>query len=416
MTKESAEKSKFLDYLYTIVKWRRLFIINFFIVCIIAAIISLIIPKTYTAKSVILPPTGGNNFISSLTANLPVSGLLGGVGAYSDETNKFLSILKSRTIIENTIKHFDLLDRFGYKNMEEAIRLFGTQVDISVNDESSIVVEVALETSFFHPDSEENEIKHLCANITNFIVSELDKINKNFQTQQAKYNRIFIEKRYNENKEELRISEKNLKNFSEKYGIISLPDQINAAISSASEIESRLMIKEIELEALKSSVNNKHPSILQKQIEIKELKRKLKELKMGTPTEDVLKLYPTFSKAPQIGMQYMRLKREVEIQNIIYEFLTQQYEQAKIQEARDTPTIQVMDEAVPPYRKAKPKRAILVILAGVLSIIVTTLYVFTLEYLKVLEIQNNKKYQKFLYVLRGINIFKKLPSDKGRSN
>ena len=83
---------------------------------------------------------------------------------------------------------------------------------------------------------------------------------------------------------------------------------------------------------------------------------------------------------PEVGLQYARLFRELKLQETLMEFLLPQYEQAKIQEAKDTPTVQVLDKAVPPDLRAKPKRAIMVIMVGFISFIFCAIFVFTLEY------------------------------------
>jgi uncharacterized protein involved in exopolysaccharide biosynthesis len=397
----------FIDYLFILVKRRKLIIVNFFIVTILTAAYSLIMPKTFTASTVVLPPAGGSSLFSSLTANLPIGGLLGGLAGASDETNILIAILKSRSIAENTIKQFNLLERYESDDMEEAIIAFRGTVDVSINDEGMIVIIASSTTGHLADDAEENEVRTLCADIANFMVAELNQINTELQTKQAKFNRIFIERRYEQNKSDLRDAESAIKKFGETYGMISLPDQVSAAIQAAAQIESQIAVKEVELQALKSTLYSGHPEIKKKAIELREMHKKLEEMKLGAPQRDSLAIFPVFSEVPELGIKYLQLRRELEVQNKIFEFLTQQYEQAKIQEARDTPTVQVLDPAIPPIKRAKPKRAILVLLAGMVSIIFSALYIFSIEYLNRLKEDDEKKYRKLRSVLRGINIFKK---------
>nr|MBC8490743.1 hypothetical protein [Bacteroidota bacterium] len=91
------------------------------------------------------------------------------------------------------------------------------------------------------------------------------------------------------------------------------------------------------------------------------------------------KLFPVFSEVPELGVQLLRMKRDVEIQNTLFTFLTQQYEEAKIQEARDTPTVQVLDKAIRPEKRAKPKRKLIVLGLFFLSTFVSVIFVFSLE-------------------------------------
>jgi uncharacterized protein involved in exopolysaccharide biosynthesis len=330
----------------------------------------------------------------------------------SDETNILVAILESRSIAENTIKQFNLLERYESDDMEEAIISFRGTVDVSINDEGMIIIIASSTTGHLADDAEENETRTLCADIANFMVAELNRINTELQTKKAKFNRIFIERRYEQNKSDLKEAENAIKKFGETYGMISLPDQVSAAIQAAAQIESQIAVKEVELQALKSTLYSGHPEIKKKEIELRELRKKLEEMKVGAPQRDSLAIFPVFSEAPELGIKYLQLRRELEVQNKIFEFLTQQYEQAKIQEARDTPTVQVLDAAIPPLKRDKPKRSILVLLAGMVSIIFSALYIYSVEYLDRLKENDEIKYRKLNYIFRGMNIFKKNLNDK----
>ena len=98
-------------------------------------------------------------------------------------------------------------------------------------------------------------------------------------------------------------------------------------------------------------------------------------------------------------MELARLVREVKIQSAVFELLTNQYEQYKIQETRDTPTIQVLDQAFPPERKSKPKRAFLVGVAGILSLVTSVVFVFGLEYFKKSKEKNPEEFERIQTLL-----------------
>ena len=93
-------------------------------------------------------------------------------------------------------------------------------------------------------------------------------------------------------------------------------------------------------------------------------------------------MFPKFSEVPNLEIELMRLKREVEIQSKLYAFLTQQYEESKIQEARDTPTIQILDEAHIPIKRYQPKRTLMVIGYSLIAFILSSLYVFFIAFIK----------------------------------
>ena len=366
-----------IDYVYLIVKWRKLIIFNFFIICFVVAIYSLIMPKTYTATTVLMPPKStGNQNLLGMISNLPIDALGFGMDI-NQQSYTYLAILNSRTVAVKVIEEFKLMKRFQVRKLDEAIEMLKNKVNAEIRDDGLISLSVNVSTGYFSNNEEENDIRNLAANMANFFIQELNKLNISMQTSEARYNRIFIEKRYNENKFDLKEAERKLKQFQEKYNAISLPDQLQAAIKTAAEIKAQIIADEVELRALKSQMNEHHPEIKKIQIKINQLESALQEMKNGDDFEkSSLVLFPSFSIAPELGVQLIRLTREMEIQNALYEFLTQQYEQAKIQEAKDTPTIQVLDYASPPEFRSKPIRSLMVIFSGFASILFS-LFFFT---------------------------------------
>ncbi len=246
--------------------------------------------------------------------------------------------------------------------------------------------------------------------MANFFVLELDRISKDLEITQARYNREFIEKRYEENKQDLAKAEQNFKRFQEKHNVIALPEQLQAAIVAAAGIKAQIISAEVRLDALKASFKPEHPEIRKIQTEINGLRSALNKLQYGeNSSTSTLALFPAFSEAPELGIQFVQLKRELEVQNKLYEFLTQQYEKAKIQETKDTPTVQILDKAIPPIKRSKPSRKRMVLMWAVLSIFISALLVFILDYLSSTKHRNSSQYQK------AIEIIEMIKSDYHRS-
>jgi len=388
-----------IDYLYVLVKWRKLIIINFLVVCIIAAGISLILPKWYRAETTILPPLkeGAQMGMSSIMRNLSVGGL--GLGAVSEETNLFLAILNSRTVMEAVARKFDLMKRYKTKNMEEAVRTLRGHVSVKINEEGTITLGVEAGTPYFATEEEENEARELAKKMANFFVEELDRVNRDLKVEKARNTRIFIEKRYQQNLEDLHLAEDELKQFQQKYGAIALPEQTKAAITAAAELKAKIIAKEVEAGVLKRYVGSSHAELIKVQNELNELRKRYNEFKYGTEagvgdnSGESKDLFLPFDKIPDLGLQYARLVREVTLQEKLLEFLLPQYEQAKIQEARDTPTVQVLDKAVKPLKRSKPKRMIFVLLWGTISLILGVIFAFFIEYWQRIKAERNKDYE-----------------------
>jgi len=403
------KKSNILDYLSVVVKWRKLIFVNFIVVCIITAIISLIVPKTFSANSTILPPANEADVfgLSSLIGNLPLGPL--GFGGVSEETYTFMAILHSRTVMEAIAKKFALMQRYDYENMEYTVEELRENVIIEINEDGTITLSSMASTKFLPGEEEENEARNLARDMANAFIEELDKVNTQLKTEKAHNNRVFIEKRYEQNINDLKNAEEELKTFQKTYGVIALPQQTVLAIETAAELNANIIAKEVEVSVLSGYVSESHSELTRAKSELTELRRKFDEMKTGR-NRDILnnngtqntRLFIPLNEVPDLGLKYIRRYREVSLQQKILEFLLPQYEQAKIQEAKDTPTVQVLDKAVTPVKRKKPKRTIMVLLAGLLSMVFSVTGVFFVEYIRHLEANQQEDYRKVENILQSL--------------
>lgn len=395
------QKASFIDYLYVVVKWRKFIIVNFFIVAIITAIITLVVPKSYTAKTIILPPSDEDQGfgISQFINNLPMGSF--GMSGISEESYVVLAILNSRTVMEAIVNKFDLMKEFDAENMELAVAQLRNYVRIEINEDGTISLFASAKTKWLADDDEEDRARNLATDMANSFIAELDKLNIELKTEKARNKRLYIEKRYHENLADLKKAEENLRAFQEKYGVIALPEQTEAAIQAAAELSAQINIKEVEIDVLSRYMSSSHGELVRARRELAAFKMKLEEMRSGMNTENETgeyvksdNLFIPFNDVPDLGVQYYRLFREVTLQEKLLEFLLPQYEQAKIQESKDTPTIQVLDKAVPPVLRSSPKRGLTVVAMGLASIIVSMLIVFTVEYMHRLRHANADRYEK----------------------
>src|SRR3990170_5612514 len=197
--------------------------------------------------------------------------------------------------------------------------------------------------------------------------------------------RVFVEDRLKEAKVELTKAEETIKGFQERNRAIKLDDQSRAVIEAMGTVKGQLMAKEVELQTLLSyaTPNNPQAEILSTQV--RELRERLRELEEGKTNPDNSSqkdLFIPTAKIPNLSLQYVRLLRDAKVQQTLYELLTQQYEMARIQEAKDTPTVQVLDEAKVPERKIKPRKRQIVMLAIVTAIFGGIFVSFFMEYIE----------------------------------
>jgi len=401
--KEILMKITFLDYASVFMKWRKFIIINSFLLCLITAIISLIIPKTFKSNTVILPPISeeGGFGISQLLSNLPIPDI--GMGSMSEETNTFLAILDSRTVMESIVERFNLIQVYKVEDIEEAVKMVRGRVDVAINDDGTISLSTSHKTGYFAGKEEDEKTREFVQNLTAAFLEELDNIHTRIKIEKARNNRLFIEKRYFQNLADLSKAEEDFKHFQETYGVVALPEQTAASIEAAAELRAQITMKEIQLGILSKYVSSTHSDIIHTKGELTELRRKFNELKTGDDSDsdgDSKKIFLPFNDVPELGMNYYRLYREVAIQQKLMEFLLPEYEQAKIQEARDTPTVQVLDPPSKPIKRSSPKRMFLVLLAGIFSVVLFMIaaYIFVnLEYIKQSE---NERYEQIQTIIQ----------------
>ncbi len=401
-----SEHLTLMDYLVIFARQRWLIILNFVVVTILAFVVSSFLPKWYRAKTTILAPRKETGLmgLSSLAANLPFAGL--DLFKGSDEVMTYKAILESRSVMEAVAKKFDLQSRYKAKNMENTIKTLREKVKVEILEEGPLTISVL------------DKKPERAADMANAFIFYLDSLNTKLNVQKARNDRLFIEKRFNQNKSDLAKAEMELKQFQEKYGAVSLPEQTEAAIKGAAELQAMIFATEVELGVKNQYLTSDHDEIIQTKYKLAELRKKLDEMKFGSFQAKESKnrnqeLFIPFTEIPGIGLEYARLFREVEVQNKLFGFLIQQYEQAKIMEAKNIPTVQVLDQAVPPVRKAKPKRLFIMLGAGLVSLFLSLAFVLLVEHIQRLKEVNDERYAKFVQVVTaferdGIAIARKL--------
>ena len=384
-----------IEFLSVITKYRK-FISRFVVLATVATtIITLLMPKWYksTASVFLAEKTdilGALEGVSSLAkAFSPAKALTSLTG--NPETDRYLAILKSGTVLNAVIQKFDLVkvyDITSYPGEKTAKELLNN-TEFKVEDEGNLTVTV------YDKDPQR------AADMANFFIEVLNNTNTELQVQNARSNRQFIEERYNKNLKDLAGAEDSLKAFQKKYGVIAMPEQTEASIKAAAEITAQLALKEVQAGVLRRTQSPEHPSVVAAMIEIDEIHRKLSQMNSGAGlAAGEMKVFVPFSKVPDLGGEYIRKYREVEIQYKILQFITPLYEQAKVEERRQTPSVLVLDTAAPAERKSKPKVSLYALMALVISLVVSFFVVFTLELIERLKRSNPQRFASIVSTLR----------------
>ena len=369
---------------------RKFILKNVIIVSLLSIIISLLLPKWYASKAVVLSSGAGQfNFLSSISP-IPVADF--GLSTINEDINNFIAILQSRTVKEYMVKKFNLVDRYKQRDIEFAMEAFEEKIELEVTEEGT------LEITIFDKDP------LMAKEMVNEVLFMLDQINQSIGMEAGKYNREFLENRININKKDLEKAELALKTFQEKTGIIDLVAQLSStmqmsaqAYNSIFEAYTALYAKKIETETelavAKTTLSNNNPTIMQLEkllkeqaIQLEQLMIKLDEklqylLSNISPaqidTVPNIEFSVSFNTLPSLGLENARLIREVELQSTIQEILIPQFEQAKLEETKNIPTLQIIDKPKVALNKSKPKRSLIVIASTVMSFLMSLIFLYT---------------------------------------
>ena len=368
---------------------RRLIVKNTIIVAFISLIISLLLPKWYASKAVVLSSGAGKfNFLSSISP-IPVANF--GLSTINEDINNFIAILQSRTVKEYMVNKFNLVERYNQRDIEYAMEALEEKMELEVTEEGTLEISII--------DKDPIVAKQMVSEV----LIMLDQINQNIGMEAGRYNREFLEKRLNENENNLEKAELDLKIFQEKTGIIDLVAQLSStmqmsaqAYNSIFEAYTELYAKKIETETqlavAKTTLSINNPTLMQLEKLLNEQTFQLEQLMIKldaklqyllssiTPTQvdniPNIEFSVSFNSLPSLGLENARLIREVKLQSTIQEILIPQYEQAKLEETKNIPTLQLIDKPKVAINKAKPKRALIVIGSTLMSILVSFTFVY----------------------------------------
>ena len=369
-----------IDYIETVFRWRKFIIRNVIVITLLSILVSFLITKKYTAKATILPPNPEQNMLLGIMAGGIGGGLSGvsSIGAFlpglSTPSDLYAAIMRSGRIRGEIIRKYDLKEQFGTKTMVDTYRALEEITEIEISPEGIVSVSVTYKD------------KHLASDVANAYVEELDKFNTQTTMTVGKKYRIFIEQRLKENEDSLKICEEALRDFQSKNRTVALDAEIQAAIETIAQLKSQIIFFEVQKGAWASAGQTDNPYLRNIERELSAMKKQLSKIEFGGKTKPTDEFGAGFSvpfaELPEVSLTYARLIRDVKIQEAIYELLVQQYEQAKIMELKDTPTVQILDRASPPEKKSYPKRSIIVIVAFVSSFALSVFGVFIIEYIR----------------------------------
>jgi uncharacterized protein involved in exopolysaccharide biosynthesis len=357
-----------------VLEWRRFVVRVTIVAAVVSVVTSLLLPTWYSSTATILPPSERGSIMN--VGDLMGQFTGGAVGATRAAAQRLLGrspmvdltigILKSRRTRGLVVDQFDLVDAYQAKSRTHAIKALGRRLKVGTSPEGLINVTV------------EDRDGDRAANLANAFLAVLDSFNREISVDDARRTLEFIQVCMDENRGRMKDAAERLLSYQEAHGAIELKEQARVTVEAIAELQAQKTAREIKKRVLEQYATAEQISVRQLENEIREIERSLSVLEGRSPRDETSAdsaatdselpggLLP-LRRIPSLGIEFADLKREVLVQEKVYQLLTAQYEEARIRQARDQTTITVLDEAVPPIRKSRPRRSIIVIISTLLG-------------------------------------------------
>ncbi len=399
-----------LDFLVRLLRWRKLILINTLLVAILAVVISLLLPNWYTARVSILPPQEEALSLGGLTPG--IGGSLGRMALgqltsqvslpiWASPSDYLAGILRSRRLREPVVREHDLMDVYKCDNVDQALRVLGQHLKIRVGSEGIVRVRV------------EDKDPERAAAMAASCVRLLDEIQGETRRTRAGDVRRFVAERLGATRAELAAAEESLRVFQERHGLLVPEEQAAALVQTVAKVEAERITTQVERDALLVQMGSDHPEVQRLTALLTSLEAAKSGLEGRTPMGEGFTLPseiegPTalidLKRLPALALQYLRLFRNVEIQQVLFELLTQLLEQYRIREVRDVPTIQVLDQPFVPEEKSRPLRGVICAVATGLAFLLSVLVAAGLEKLAVISESTPERHAQLSRLLSGLGL------------
>jgi uncharacterized protein involved in exopolysaccharide biosynthesis len=376
--------------------WRRRRFVGLFAArcTLLVTVVVLIWPNMYESTTSIMPPDTQSSSLATMAAAaggaaraVPAS-IAADLLGMKNQGSVYISILHSRNLQDRLVNRFDLRKVYWINRMVDARKKLSDRTSIEEEKKSGVI-------SVKVQDRDRVRARDLAT----AYVEELNRISAEINTTSAHRERVFVEGRLEQVKADMEKTAVEFSQFSSKNLAIDIKEQAKAMVGAAAVLQGQLIAAQTELEGLEQiyTENNARVRVLRTKVE--ELKRQLNKMAgdvnptppSGKDSTAEKQVYPSIRQLPVLGVEYADLYRQQKVQETVFELLTQQFELAKIQEARELPVVRVLDSADVPERKVSPRRGLIIFVSLILSLLVGSSLVMTREYWNNVNPSNENK-------------------------
>jgi len=335
----------------------------------LSLILALVLPYEYQSTARLMPPDqssglGGLAMLAGLSGKSnsdSLTNIAGSVLGLKTTGDLFLGVLQSRTIRDDVIQKFDLRKVYHERRWDNARDKLAGRTDLSTDHTSGIIV---IKVSDHSPQR--------AAAMTQEYINELDRTLATQDTSAAHRERVFLEQRLQQVKQSLEVAEDKFSDFASKNAALDVPTQGRAMVTATANLQGELIAAQTELQGLRQIYTDNNVRVRSTEARINELQHQLDQMG-GVPDGNTTgssspnpSLFPSFRKLPSLGVTYADLLRNAKVQEVVFEVLTQEYEMAKVEEAKELPSVKVLDPPNVPEKPSFLPRFLLSALGGFL--------------------------------------------------
>ena len=356
-----------LDLLQVVVDNLRLLVLGP-LVCGLAALgYSFTISPTYTAKTQFLPPQQQQSSAASMLASLgALGGLAGAATGLKSPADQYIAFMKSVRVQDALIERFKLIEKYEVKLKADARLALTGSVRIASGKDGLISIE-----------ADDKDAK-FAADLANAHVDELRNLLGRLAVTEAQQRRMFFEKQLQITKENFTVADLALKNSGISSSV--LKSSPASAVEAVARLKAGISVQEVKLGTMRNYLTESSPDFQQALSELTSLNSQLAKAEKEEPVS-------------KDASDYVARYREYKYQETMFELFAKQFELAKVDESREGAVIQVIDIAEPPERKAKPKKAMIAIIATLASGFALFLFVFVRSALKNASLNEKTKFR-----------------------
>jgi uncharacterized protein involved in exopolysaccharide biosynthesis len=357
----------------------------------VSLLTAFLIPARYESTTRLMPPDPPQGQGMAMLATLvgKVGANLGALGGdllgMKTSADLFAGVLQSRTVQDDLIAKFELRDVYGEDRWVDARKELARRTDISIDRKSGILTIQVID----HDPKRASELAQEYVAQLNNVVTQLN-------TSAAHRERVFLEERLGQVKTELGYAEKDFSQFASKNAAIDIKEQGKAMVEAAAILEGQLIAAQTEVQGLRQIYTDQNVRVRSAQARVNELRRQIMKMggkpePEGAATSGESDLYPSIRKLPLLGVTYADLYRRMKVEETVFETLTQQFELAKVQEAKEVPNVKVLDPPEIPEKKVFPPRLLLTIVGAVLAFSLGVGWIFATDDWKNIDPQDPGK-------------------------